>query len=188
MTWPFGGLRQFSYDLIAIDPAWDFETYSEKGEAKGPRAQYDTMTVEEIAALPVGHLARGDCLLLCWATIPLLDRQLEIVKGWGFAYKSAIIWKKVFRSGKIAMGPGYRVRSMAEVVILATVGNPQHKAFPGIFDGVRREHSRKPEAFYDLVESRCPKLTFRADIYVRQTRPGWEGFGNEATKFDKADA
>jgi N6-adenosine-specific RNA methylase IME4 len=185
MTWPFGDLLPFSFDLIAIDCAWDFETYSEKGEQKGPRAQYDTMSLEEIAALPVGHLARRDCLLLGWGTAPLMNKQIAIIEGWGFTYKTALFWNKITKNGKCAMGTGYRVRSMVEPIFVATLGNPQHKAFPGLLNGVRRNHSRKPEEFFQLVEKCCPKLKFRADIYSRQSREGWVTYGNEATKFDQ---
>ena len=187
-AWPFGDLLPFSCDLIVIDPPWDFANYSKAGEAKGPRAQYQTMSMGEVCALPVGHLARDSCLLACWGTWPLIDQQIECVKGWGFLFKTVIVWHKVFPSGKTAMGTGYRARSMAEPVILATTGNPKHKAFPGLFQGVRREHSRKPEEFYRIIDRVCPRLSARADIYVRQTRPGWMGYGNEMTKFDEAAA
>lgn len=185
MTWALGDLRPLSYDLIVIDPPWAYETYSERGQKKGAATQYETLSCEEIAErFPVGQLAGGDCLLLCWATQTLLDRQIDCVKRWGFTYTSLIVWEKVFESGKSAIGTGYRVRSMAEPIIMATIGQPKHKAFPGLFKGIRREHSRKPERFYELVEDRCPKLFRRADIFARQTRPRWESFGNEATKFD----
>ena len=187
-AWPFGDLLPFSCDLIVIDPPWDFDNYSEAGEAKGPRAQYKTMPMGEVCALPVGHLARSHCLLLAWGTMPLLDQQIEAVKAWGFIFKTLFIWHKVFPSGKTAMGPGYRVRTMAEPIIVATIGNPKHKPFPGLFTGVRREHSRKPESFYELIDAKCPRLAARADIYVRQTRPGWMSYGDEMTKFDEAAA
>lgn len=184
--WPFGDLRPLSYDLIVIDPPWKYEAYSERGEAKGASAQYTCLPAEEIAVrFPVGQLAGGNCLLLCWGTQALLDRQIACVKRWGFAYTSLIVWEKVFESGKPAIGTGYRVRSMAEPVILGVIGEPKHKAFHGLFKGIRREHSRKPEEFYDIIEQKCPKLFRRADIFTRQTRDGWDGFGNEATKFDK---
>lgn len=185
MTWPFGDLRPLSYDLIVADPMWDFESYSEKGEVKGPRAQYACLSPEEICErFPLDMLAGGDCLLLCWATNPLIDRQIACVKRWGFTFKTMCHWEKVFRSGKSAIGPGYRARTMTEPVIMAVMGEPRHKAFPGLFKGVRRQHSRKPEEFYRIVEDRCPRLFRRADIFGRQTRAGWDVYGNEATKFD----
>lgn len=185
-NWAFGHLLPLSYDLIAFDGPWDFESYSAKGETKGPRAQYDCLSVEDVCRqFPVDQLAGGDCLLLCWATQPLLDRQIECVKKWGFVYKSLIVWEKRTRNDKVAMGPGYRVRLMCEFIIVATIGDPKHKPFPGLFRGERREHSRKPERFYELIDEKCPKLFRRADVFGRQTRPGYDVFGNEATKFDE---
>lgn len=132
MTWAFGPLGMFAYDLIAFDGPWDFESYSAKGEAKGPRAQYDCLSVEDVCTqFPADQLAGGDCLLLCWATQPLLDRQIACVKKWGFTYKSLIVWEKRTRNDKVAMGPGYRVRLMCEFIIVATMGDPKHKPFPG---------------------------------------------------------
>lgn len=186
-AWAFGDLTPLSYDLIVFDGPTDFETYSAKGDAKGPRAKYDCLTVEEVAEqFPADQLAGRDSLLLCWSTFPLLDRQLACVKRWGFTYKSMLIWEKVFRSGKSAIGTGYRVRSMAEPVIVATIGKPKHKAFPGLFKGVRREHSRKPEEFYRIVEAKAPGLLRRADVFARTRRPSWDAFGNELDKFTEA--
>lgn len=177
-------VRLFGYDLINIDPPWPYELYSEKGQAKSPMAHYKTMPLPEIAALPVGQWARGDCLLLCWGTFPLINKQIEIVEGWGFVYKTCFVWHKVFASGESAIGTGYRVRSMCEPIIVATIGRPRHTALPGLFKGERREHSRKPEKYFSVVEQCCPLLTFRADVFGRQSRPGWDIYGDESTKFD----
>ncbi len=185
MAWQFGDLRPLSFDLIKADPPWEYETYSERGIKKGASSQYDCMQVEDIAkAFPIDQLAGGNCLLMCWATWPLIDRQIACVKDWGFTYKSMIVWEKVFPSGKSAIGTGYRVRSMCEAVIIATIGEPRHKAFPGLFKGVRREHSRKPDEFYEIVERKTPNLFRRASLFSRQTRPGWQTWGNEREKFD----
>lgn len=181
--WQFGDLQMFGYDVIMADPPWNFELYSEAGAGKSAQAHYDTMTLAEICALRVGDLARGDCLLLLWCCewIPPAVRQ-DVLNSWGFAYKTTIIWRKVTRAGKVRMGPGYRARTMHEPIILATVGNPQHTAFPSIVDGVAREHSRKPDEFYRLVEASTAGAR-RADLFSRQRRPGWDAFGNEADKF-----
>jgi N6-adenosine-specific RNA methylase IME4 len=187
MSWTFDPLPPMGFDLVVVDPPWEYETYSERGIEKGASAQYDCMSPEAVAkAFPVDRLAGGSCLLLCWGTWPLIDRQLACVRSWGFTFKSVIVWEKVFASGKPAIGTGYRVRSMCEPVILATFGEPKHKAFPGLFTGIRREHSRKPEEFYDLVEDRCPRLFRRADIFARTRRPGWSSWGNELDKFAAA--
>lgn len=187
VAWQFGALRTFGYDVIVCDPPWDFELYSEAGEGKSAKAHYQTMPLAEIEALRVGDLARGDCLLLLWCCewIPPVARQ-RVLDAWGFTYKTSIVWRKTTKRGKVRMGPGYRARTMHEPVIVATVGNPQHKAFPSVFDGVAREHSRKPDEFYGLVEASAPSAV-RADLFARQPREGWSVWGNEAEKFAPAD-
>lgn len=186
MTWPFGSLQMFGYDVAVIDPPWDFELYSEAGASKSASAHYATMTLDAIKALPVGHLCRGDLLALIWCPEWLSpgDRQ-SVLDAWGFVYKSTLIWRKTTPAGKVRMGTGYRVRTMHEPIMVATLGNPQHRAFPSVFDGIAREHSRKPDEFYALVETVMP-LAFRADLFSRQSRPGWDCWGNEAGKFDAA--
>lgn len=185
-TWQFGGLKMFGYELLVVDPPWEFKLYSEEGNEKSASAHYQTMPIEEIKALRVGELARGDCLLLLWSTGCMIPKCLDVMQAWGFVYKTEIIWRKTTRSGKVRMGPGYRARTMHEPILVGTIGNPHHKAFPSIFDGVAREHSRKPEEFYRLVEQRAPQLTFRADVFSRQQRAGWDGFGDELGKFGAA--
>ena len=175
-NWPFGALRPHYYNLIVTDPPWLYQTYSERGIEKGASAQYRCYEVEEIRdRWPMGELADVHCLFLCWGTAPLLDRQIDCVKRWGFVFKTLLYWHKVFPSGKTAMGTGYRVRSMAE----------PHKALPGLFQGVRRRHSQKPEEFYQLVDRRCAGLRRRADVFARQVRWGWDAFGDELGKLDE---
>ena len=92
--------------------------------------------------------------------------------------------RKVTRNGKVRVGTGYRVRSCHEPVLLSSCGGRQtHKAFPSIFDGLAREHSRKPDAFYRMVMERTPDQE-RCDLFSRETRPGFDGWGREHGKFD----
>lgn len=182
--WPFAPLPYHHFNLLVIDPPWSFTTYSEEGEEKSAAAHYETMSMADIQALPMGDLADPNCLALVWVTAPTLPDGVETLRRWGFIYKSFLHWTKVFASGKPAIGTGYRVRTMGELVLVGVKGNPNHKPLPGNFPGVRREHSRKPEEFYGLIDKCCPALTRRADIFSRQSRPGWATWGQEATKFD----
>jgi N6-adenosine-specific RNA methylase IME4 len=189
MTWQFGNLRTFGYDLIVADPPWRFELYDEAtGSEKGPAAQYETMSLEEIKALRVGELARGDCLLLLWTCgwAIATGQAQDVAKAWGFKPITEMIWNKRTRTGKWRVGPGYRVRTMHEPVLVCTAGNPEHDAFPSAFDGLAREHSRKPEEFYQLVDRYAPGLQLRADLFTRTKRDGWDGWGREAGKFSVA--
>ena len=183
-AWPFGALRPFSYDVICADPPWLVEMRSEKGEGKAPQAHYSCMPIDEIMALPVDQLARGDCWLLLWTSAPLLDRAFDVLRAWRFMYCTRFAWRKTTVNGKMAMGPGYVVRTLHEDILIGKIGAPRcAKPFPSLFDGVRREHSRKPDEFYPMVEAFAPDA-FRLDLFSRQTRPGWDNFGDESTMFD----
>lgn len=188
MTWPFGNLPMLGADVLVVDPPWDFKNYSDAGTAKGADAHYSVMGLDAIAALPVGQLARGDCLLLLWATGCMLPHALHVMHAWGFTFKSEMVWRKVYKSGKVRMGTGYRVRTMHEPILVGTIGSPVHAPFPSIFDGVAREHSRKPDEFYEIIRARTKNAMCRLDLFSRQARPGFLGWGNEHGKFDEVAA
>lgn len=181
---PLIGLARGSYDLILADPPWRFDTWSDKGLKKSADKHYRTMTLTRIAGLAVADLAAEDCLLLCWATAPLLPEQITVCENWGFAYKSMIVWAKHTTAGKPTHGPGFRVRGMAEFLIVATRGRPRHAPFRGLVPGIRREHSRKPEEIFHEIDRCCPELPNRVELFSRETRSGWDHWGDQAGLFD----
>jgi N6-adenosine-specific RNA methylase IME4 len=184
----FADLPLFGLDLVIADPPWLFALRSSAGEEKSPQAQYDCMTLEAIKALPVGHLVGCDSWLLLWATAPLLPQAIEVMHAWGFQYRTRFAWRKTTARGKVRMGPGYVVRTMHEDILVGAIGQPSYaRAFPSIFDGLAREHSRKPDAFYHLVERFAPAAR-RVDLFSRQSRPGFTSWRNEAHKFDEVAA
>jgi N6-adenosine-specific RNA methylase IME4 len=167
------------------DPPWSFHNYSAAGEAKNAQAQYNCMSLDAIKALPVGHLARGDCLLMLWATNPLLNVAFEVLRSWGFEFKTAGHWVKRSSAGKLAFGTGYLLRCAGEPFLIGTVGNPQtSRSCRSIIEGPAREHSRKPDEAYAWAERLMPHAR-RADLFSRQSRLGWEAWGHELGKFDE---
>lgn len=187
-AWPFAPLEPFGYDFIMIDPPWHFAVRSEKGEEKSPQAQYRTMSVDEIRDLPVGSLASKDCILWLWATAPMLPQAIEVMTAWGFRYSTMGAWHKKTVNGKTSFGPGYRLRSSCEPFLIGSVGQPKTThATRNLIEGVAREHSRKPDEAYAIAEAMMPQAR-RADVFSRETRPGWEGCGDEAGKFDTEGA
>lgn len=189
-AWTFGALKMFGYRLIVADPPWRFRLRCEEtGSKKGPAAHYALMDLDAIKALRVADLAAPDCLLLLWCTGWLMatGKASAVASAWGFKPQTELVWIKTTVNGKRRMGPGYRARTLHEPVLLATLGNPKHAAFPSVFDGVAREHSRKPEEFYDLVDRLAPQLSPRADLFARTARPGWDAWGNEVGKFSAND-
>lgn len=197
MTWPFDPFPPMSYDVILADPPWRFETRSTKGEEKSPQAQYATMTFEEIAAMPVAQLARGDAILMMWACWPSLPRAIEILQAWGFNYVTGGSWHKRTKHGKTNFGTGYVMRSATEPFLIGTLGSPLTArnvrniihADGAEIDAENRGHSRKPPEQYDLCEQLAPRALRFIELFSRESREGWDHWGNEAGKFDRpADA
>jgi N6-adenosine-specific RNA methylase IME4 len=185
MTTVFAELPPLSFDLIAADPPWRFRTWGEHNQTKSASRHYDLMTTDDIKELPVGGLAQRDCLLMLWATGAMLPQALDVMAAWGFKYKSLMSWRKMTPAGKVRMGTGYWTRSMHEPILLGTLGNPTKvSGFPSIFDGIAREHSRKPDEFFDLVEKHTTGLR-RLELFSRESRPNWTAWGNETGKLDE---
>jgi N6-adenosine-specific RNA methylase IME4 len=183
--WLFDPLPKHSYNVLVIDPPWTFKTYSPKGQRKSASRHYPTMSLDEIKALPVHELLADDAEVYLWTIAPLLDEAMATLKGWGMTYVSHLGWRKVSRNGKMQWGTGYRVRSCSETILVGTVGKPPCLRLPSCFDGLRREHSRKPDEFYDMLKKKTPGLR-RADVFAREKREGWDAWGNEVGKFSSA--
>lgn len=198
MTWPFGSLQRGKYGAIYADPPWSFNVWSkDTGAGRSPSAHYSTMTMDDIAALPVSDLAADDCVLLMWACWPSLPDALKIIDAWGFQYKTCgFDWMKahaqqmdMFREdADVQVGMGYWTRANSEPCLLATRGKPKRLAADvrmGIISP-RREHSRKP----DCVHARIERLVAGpyCELFARQSRAGWDTWGNESTKFDEVAA
>lgn len=188
MTWPFGELRMFGYNILHVDPPWGFDNWSEKGEGRNPNQHYNTMGWEEIAALPVGQLARGDCACFLWCVDPLLDKAFDVLRAWGFRYTTvAFTWAKQSSTGAAwHMGTGYYTRANPEICLLGMMGSlPRRDA------GVRqlivepiREHSQKPDRIADDIVRLFGDLP-RAELFARTRRAGWDAWGNEVDKFEE---
>ena len=186
--WPFGDLTMFGYDIIYADPAWRYENYSKAGEWKNAARHYDCMSIDDIAALPVGHLASPNCALFCWVTNPLLDKAIDVIRGWGFAYKTvAFTWvKRTRRDTGWHMGLGYSTRANAELCLLATIGEvglPINRDVRSLIIEPLREHSRKPDRVRDDIV-RLYGDRPRCELFSRASAPGWDSWGNEVGKFD----
>lgn len=185
MTWPFGELIPLSYDLIMADPPWSFDNWSAAGEAKNAKAQYDCTPLDWIKSLPVSHLASKNCLLWLWATNPMLPEGIETLRAWGFRFKTAGTWLKTTSGGKIAFGTGYVLRCSNEPFLIGTIGEPKtSRSVRSGFTGLVREHSRKPEEGFGAAEALMPDAR-RLELFSRQSRPGWDVWGNQTDKFDE---
>jgi len=189
MNWPFGDLKPFGYDLIMADPPWSFKTFSQKGWKKAAQNHYQCATLEDIKALPVADLAADDCVLWLWATNPMIPQALETMSAWGFTFKTAGNWHKLSKTGqKDHFGTGYLLRSSNEPYLIGTRGKPKtSRSVRGGFRAPVREHSRKPEECFEMAEKLITNAR-RLELFSRQSRPGWDNWGNESTKFDEEAA
>jgi N6-adenosine-specific RNA methylase IME4 len=188
----FDGLPRNHFGAILADPPWPFKTWSAKGQRRSAEAHYQTMSHEDLRALPVGDLALPDAVLFLWIVQTQIPQALRVVKAWGFTLKSvAFIWKKgsglpLFPDDVVhQMGMGKWTRAGTEQCWLATRGKPKRLAgdVRQIILEQRREHSRKPDAVHNRIEQlvKGPYL----ELFARQSRLGWTTWGDEATKFDK---
>jgi len=147
-NWPFGSPQRAACGTIAADPPWTFATWSQAGQGKSASQHYSTMSLEAIKDLPVADLAAPDCLLLLWATQAQIDQALDVMRRWGFTFKSVGTWAKQSRSGaNWAFGTGYWLRSAAEFFLIGTRGRPksQSRSERNLIVAPVREHSRKPD-------------------------------------------
>jgi N6-adenosine-specific RNA methylase IME4 len=169
------------YRVIVIDPPWPAGWMS-RAMCRPDQIGFDypTMSLDEIAEFKLP--AADDCHLWCWATQRFVPMALDIIKGWGFRYVCQFVWYK--RGGFQPIGlPQYNV----EFALYARRGAPTFvstKAFSCGFTGARREHSRKPDQFYDMV--RRVTAGPRIDIFSREPRDGFDQYGNETDKFGGA--
>lgn len=193
----FDGLNP-PYGAILADPPWGFQTWSgpeKKVASRGTVAPYQTMEMDEIAALPVSDLAADDCCLFLWVVWPTVPEALRVMESWGFKYKTcAFSWLKAdpYRlfalQEDVYMGLGYWTRANSEVCLLGTRGTPKRKdntVRQGIIEP-RRQHSRKPDCVYERVE-RLVSGPY-VELFARQRHPGWDAWGNETEKFSYAEA
>ena len=161
------------YDLIYCDPPWKYD-FAETDNRKIEN-QYPTMTVDEICKMELPKIS-DNCLLLMWATAPKLLEALQVIKSWGFNYKTHSVWDKQ------KIGMGYWFRGQHELLIVATRGNfsPPEPEFrnSSIYSEKREAHSSKPEFYYEWIEKAFP-LSHKIELFSRKKRKNWKTWGNE---------
>ncbi len=179
------------YQIIYADPPWSYKVWTAKGGHKSASAHYKTMELKDICNLPIKDIADDDCTLFMWATMPNLLEAFEVIKVWGFTYKTcAFNWIKVYPNGRPVIGLGYWTRSNSEVCLLATKGKPKRidKNVSQIVQAPPSKHSEKPEVVRELIVKLMGNLP-RIELFVRpnaqlkldktNTFDGWDVWGNE---------
>lgn len=183
----FAGLSG-RFGTILIDPPWRFANRTGKMAPEHKRLhRYPTMSFEEIAALPVPETALDKSHLYLWCPNALLAEGLSIMKGWGFKYKTNLVWYKIRKDGgPDGRGVGFYFRNVTELLLFGVRGNLRTLT-PGrrqvnILISRKEEHSRKPEALYDLIQ-RCSPGPY-LELFARKRVPGWTVWGNEVDTYE----
>ena len=165
------------YPVVYADPPWHFDVYNEmSGVERAAGNHYPTLALDDICALPVANLATDDAVLFLWTTASHLQESWSVIQAWGFQYVSNIVWLKD------KLGLGYWVRNQHEVLLICRRGDmptplPTNRP-SSVIISPRREHSRKPDEAYELIERMYPELP-RIELFARQARSGWDAWGNE---------
>ena len=169
------------YNIIYADPAWYFKSYSSKGERRNATQHYDCMSISDICNLPISNISKDDCILFIWVIDPMLPQALEVIKAWGFKYKTvAFTWVKENKSEGYFTGLGYWTRANPEMCLLATKGKPKRisKSVRQLVMDKRREHSRKPDRIRNDIVQLCGDLP-RIELFARQRVDGWDNWGDQ---------
>ncbi|MGH8796708.1 MAG: MT-A70 family methyltransferase, partial [Caldimonas sp.] len=175
------------FKTILADPPWQFQNRTGKVAPEHKRlARYGTMVLADIKSLPVEQAAEETSHLYMWVPNALLPEGLAVMSAWGFDYKSNIVWQKIRKDGgPDGRGVGFYFRNVTELLLFGVRGKNARTLQPGrtqvnIMCTRKREHSRKPDEQYELIES-CSPGPF-LELFARGEREGWSNWGHQANE------
>jgi N6-adenosine-specific RNA methylase IME4 len=181
------GAQKFS--TVLADPPWRFQNRTGKMAPEHRRlSRYGTMDLPEIMALPVAEVLANTAHLYLWVPNALLPDGIQVMRAWGFEYKSNVVWHKIRKDGgSDGRGVGFYFRNVTELVLFGVRGKNARTLQPGrtqvnYLATQKREHSRKPDEFYKIVEGCSPGPYL--ELFARGKRSGWTGWGNQAEEYD----
>lgn len=175
------GYGQFS--TILADPPWRFSNRTGKMAPEHKRlARYATMTLDDIKALPITNMANDKSHLYLWVPNALIKEGLDVMEAWGFTYKTNLVWYKIRKDGDPdGRGVGFYFRNVTELILFGVRGS-MRTLKPGrrqvnLLATRKREHSRKPDELYDIIEACSPGPYL--ELFARYKRPNWTQWGDE---------
>ncbi len=177
------------FRTVLADPPWQFQNKTGKVAPEHKRLnRYDTMTLDEIISLPVSRITEETAHLYLWVPNALLPDGLRVMEAWGFQYKANIVWHKVRKDGgPDGRGVGFYFRNTTELLLFGVKGKNARTLAPGrsqvnIIRTMKREHSRKPDEQYAIIES-CSSGPF-LEMFGRGSREKWVTWGNQADSYE----
>ena len=176
------------FATILADPPWQFQNKTGKVAPEHKRLnRYNTMTLETICELPVESVSAEIAHLYLWVPNALLPKGLRVLSAWGFQYKSNLVWHKIRKDGgPDGRGVGFYFRNTTEIILFGVRGKKARTLPPGrsqvnIIRAMKREHSRKPDEQYGIIESCSPGPYL--ELFGRGSRKGWTTWGNQADEY-----
>jgi N6-adenosine-specific RNA methylase IME4 len=180
-----GFVKGRRFATVLADPPWRFTNRTGKIAPEHRRlSRYETMTLDDICALPVAGLVHDTAHLYLWTPNALLPDALRVMEAWGFTYKSNIIWHKIRKDGgSDGRGVGFYFRNVTEMILFGVRGKNARTLDAGrrqvnMVETRKREHSRKPDELYDLIEACSPGPYL--EMFARGERQKWAGWGHQA--------
>ncbi len=169
------------YNIIYADPPWSYRDKALAGN-RGAICKYPTQSQEWIKNLPIPNITDKDCILFLWVTMPKLNECFDVIKSWGFEYKTcAFTWvKKNKKADSWFWGMGSWTRANAELCLLATKGKPKtvSRGVHSVVSSPIEKHSKKPDIVRERIVELCGD-TPRVELFARQKTDGWSCWGNE---------
>jgi N6-adenosine-specific RNA methylase IME4 len=178
------------FGTILADPPWKFQNRTGKMAPEHKRLyRYDTMSNEDILAMPIEEVALPQSHLYLWVPNALVENGLQVMRAWGFEYKTMLIWYKIRKDGgPDRRGVGFYFRNVTEIILFGVRGSlrtgQQGRKQENIILSQKRGHSRKPDEIFPIIEGCSPGPYL--ELFARQKRKGWEAWGNETDKFDNS--
>lgn len=184
----FSSLGGERFGTILADPPWQFANRTGKMAPEHKRlSRYQTMNLDDIVGMPVSDIAADVAHLYLWVPNALVPEGLKVMEAWGFQYKTNLIWHKIRKDGgPDGRGVGFYFRNTTEMILFGVKGKNARTLAPGrrqvnIIKTRKREHSRKPDELYDVIEA-CSFGPF-LELFARGGRDGWASWGNEAENY-----
>lgn len=168
------------YSIVYADPPWSYRDKALSGE-RGAECRYDCMTPSDLMVMPVSQIVTADAFLFCWSTMPQLPVAIELMKWWGFDYRTvAFAWIKRTKNGLLKWGMGNWTRANAELCLLGIRGRPERAsaAVHSVIEAESVRHSEKPAETRERIVRLCGDLP-KIELFARQRVPGWDAWGNE---------
>jgi N6-adenosine-specific RNA methylase IME4 len=183
-----GSVGPQRFGTVLVDPPWRFSNRTGKMAPEHRRlSRYSTLTLDEIKALPVGELVNPTAHLYLWVPNAMLPEGLEVMRAWGFTYKSNLVWHKIRKDGgPDGRGVGFYFRNVTELILFGVRGKNARTLKPGrkqvnFLATRKRENSRKPDEQYEIIEA-CSSGPY-LELFARGSRQNWFCWGDQSIEY-----